>query len=122
MATIEEAERIASSLPGAQKDEKSFLYRVSGRNFLWVYLERVHPRKRRVPNPEVLGLRVSGDDAKQDMLAAEPAKFFTTGHYDGYPAVLLRLAEVDAEELEELIVSAWECVAGPRLIASYRGR
>lgn len=111
MTTQEDAERIAISLPGAEKDPGSFHFGVRGKGFIWVYLERPEPKKKRVPVPEVLAVRVPGDDVKQDMLAAEPDKYFTTDHYDGYPAVLVRLPRVTAEELEFLITQAWESVA-----------
>lgn len=97
---------------------QSFLFRVSGRNFTRDYPERVHPRKRRVPNPDVRGVKVAGDDVKQDMLATETS--ITTDHYNGYPAILVRLNEVDREELEHLVTSAWKCVAAKHLVASYR--
>jgi hypothetical protein len=40
-------------------------------------------------------------------LAADPEKFFTTDHYHGFPAVLVRLDRVDEHELWELIRDAW---------------
>ncbi|MDP8908687.1 MAG: hypothetical protein M3N47_06125, partial [Chloroflexota bacterium] len=48
----------------------------------------------------------AGDDDKQAMLAGEPETFFTTDHYDGYPAVIVRLAENDSGELTVLLTDA----------------
>jgi hypothetical protein len=41
------------------------------------------------------------------LIADDPGVFFTTPHFDGYPAVLVRLAEIGVPELEELITEAW---------------
>ena len=50
------------------------------------------------------------------LLASDPAKFFTEPHYNGFPAVLVRLRAVEADELRELITDAWRCQAPPRLV------
>lgn len=41
------------------------------------------------------------------LIADEPGVYFTTPHFDGYPAVLVRLAEIEVRDLEELITEAW---------------
>lgn len=56
---------------------------------------------------DVLALFVAGEADKQGLIDSEPAKFFTTAHYDGYPMVLVRLGAVDVEELTELLTDAW---------------
>ena len=54
-----------------------------------------------------------GDEAeKQALVLGEPDKFFTTPGYDGWPLVMLRLDEVDADRLEELITDAWRMRTG----------
>jgi len=45
--------------------------------------------------------------------------FFTTPHFDGYPAVLVRLEEIELDDLEELIVEAWLTRAPKRLAKQY---
>ena len=40
-----------------------------------------------------------------------PEKFFTEPHYNGFPAILVRLPEIEVEELAELIGDAWRCMA-----------
>ena len=45
--------------------------------------------------------------------------FFTTPHFDGYPAVLVRLEQIAVEELEEVIVEAWLARAPKRLAKEY---
>ena len=52
-------------------------------------------------------------------LTAEPEKFFITPHYDGYPAVLVRLGQVGFDELAELVTEAWRICAPKRLLAAY---
>ena len=115
MATQADVRRIALSLPEAEEEQGRFAFgiRVKGKlkGFAWVWLERLDPKKARVPNPKVLAVRVANLNEKNLMIAAEPAKFFTEPHYNGYPAVLVRLAEVSAKELRPLLMEAWRCVA-----------
>jgi hypothetical protein len=58
--------------------------------------------------------------AKEAVLAADPAVCSTTAHFDGWPAVLVRLDDVPADLLEELIGEAWACRAPARLVAEHR--
>lgn len=91
------------------------------RGFAWAWNERIEPKKPRVPNPEVLAVRVASLAEKEELLAADPEKFFTEPHYNGFPAVLVRLPAIDAGELAELITDAWRCQA-PRALAAELGR
>ena len=81
--------QIALSLEGASEDPDSFRFYVDGRQFLWLWQERVDPKKPRVPNPEVIAARVADDLRKQMRLAIDPRVFFTEPHYVGYNAVLV---------------------------------
>jgi hypothetical protein len=83
--------RIAMSLSDVAEDGLSF--RVNGTLFAWPYPERVHPKKARVPRKDIFAIRVADLDDKQALLEGEPDVFFTTVHYDAYPAVMVRLAE-----------------------------
>ncbi|MFI5312328.1 MAG: hypothetical protein ACHQQ3_13905, partial [Gemmatimonadales bacterium] len=78
-------------------------------------------KKPRVPNPRVLAVRVANLGDKDLMISAEPAKFFTEPHYNGFPAVLVRLTEVKVAELRPLLEEAWRCQA-PTDLASRRAR
>jgi hypothetical protein len=102
--------RIALSLPDVVEKEGHFAFEIPVgdklRGICWVWMERVHPKKARVPNPDVLAVRVADLDAKDMLLMAEPRKFFTEPHYAGFPAVLVRLAEIGAAELRRLLVAA----------------
>lgn len=53
---------------------------------------------------------------KEALIASEPAKFFTTPHYDGHPTVLVRMAAVDREEMGELLADSWRLRAPARLV------
>ena len=49
----------------------------------------------------------------------DPEKIFTEPHYNGYPAVLVRLSAVDEDLLEDLLTDAWRCQAPKRLAAQF---
>ena len=53
------------------------------------------------------------------MLADDPEVFFTTPHFDGYPAVLVRLDRIGLEDLNEVVVEAWLARAPRRLVQAY---
>ena len=58
--------------------------------------------------------------AKEALIADEPEVYFTTPHFDGYPAVLVRLERIGVPELKELLVEAWLARAPKRLAAEHR--
>src|SRR6476659_5888004 len=71
---------------------------------------------------DVLMFRVEDDGVKQLMLADPRGVFFTTPHFDGYPAVLMRiprLAELDRDELRDIVVEAWLTRAQKRLAKAW---
>ena len=71
------------------------------------------------PDGPILGARVEHPIAKEALLADEPGVYFTTPHFDGYPAILARLEPMTVEDLEELVVEAWLARAPKRLAATY---
>lgn len=111
VATRDDVRRIALSLPETSEAEDRFAFSVlnKGRQkgFVWVWAERVHPRKPRVANPAVVAIRVADELEKELLLRSDDAKFFTEPHYRGFPAVLVRLAAIEVDELDELITNAW---------------
>ncbi len=130
MATQADVRRIALSLPGAEQEANRFAFAVLNKDklraFAWVWRERPAPKKPRVPNPGVIAVRVANLGQKDLMIAAEPAKFFTEPHYNGFPAVLVRLDAASIADLELLIAEAWRCQAPVELTkaakADVRGR
>ena len=115
MATRADVRRIALTLPAAEQvgDRFAFSVRVKGKlkGFAWVWMERVVPKKPRVPNYGVLAVRVANLAERDRLLSADPAKFFTEPHYEGFPAVLVRLDAVTVADLKRLLADAWRCQA-----------
>ena len=66
-----------------------------------------------------LMVRCADLDEKDALLAAEPGALFTVAHYDGYPSVLVRLEQVAADELAELLTDAWRTRAPVTLLRSF---
>lgn len=124
MATWEDVRRAALALPEAEERTSRnglLSWQVRGRVFAW---ER--PLRRSdldalgdaAPDGPILGVRVPDLGAKEALLAGEPA-CFTTPHFDGYPAVLVRLADVPPDVLVELITEAWLDRAPARLARAF---
>ncbi|HEX3540980.1 MAG TPA: hypothetical protein VHT75_11125 [Acidimicrobiales bacterium] len=126
MATQEDVRRIALALPATSEGSDHFGFSVDNRGkakgFVWAWNERVDPKKPRVPNPDVLAVRVANESEKQLLLASDEAKFFTEPHYNGFPAVLVRLAAIDVSELAELVTDAWRCQAPRALVREFDRR
>lgn len=124
MATQADVRRVALSLPQTSEAEDHFGFSVRNkgklRGFAWAWNERIEAKKPRVPNPEVLAVRVASLAEKEELLVADPEKFFTKPHYNPFPAVLVPLPAIDAAELAELITDAWRCQA-PRALAAELG-
>ena len=124
MATWDDVRRIALELPetseGVSRDLRT--WRVKDKGFVW---ER--PLRRAdlealgdaAPDGPILGARVEHLVAKEALLADDPSVFFTTPHFDGYPAVLVRLERIGLEDLREVIVEAWLARAPKRLAEAY---
>jgi len=123
MATRSAVRRIALSFPETEEMEGRFAFSVKAkpksRKFAWVWMERVEPKKPRVPNHGVLAVRVASLAEKDLLISAEPDKFFTEPHYNGFPAVLVRLAEVSAADLQALLSAAWRCQAPKELVKTW---
>jgi hypothetical protein len=89
------------------------------KSIAWVWLERTAPKKARIPNPKVLAVRVPNIDWKEAYIQSNPKKYFTEAHYNNYPAILVRLEEVEADELFEMMLEAWRTQAPQALVAAY---
>ena len=111
--------RVTASGHSDRSTEASVVLRVAGKLFAWSWPERAHPKGPRVPRLDVLAV-LCPIEAKETILEAEPDKFFTTAHYNGYPTVLLRLGAVDEAELGAILVSAWRCAAPKALAEPFR--
>ncbi|RIK39902.1 MAG: hypothetical protein DCC55_16670 [Chloroflexi bacterium] len=123
MADLTDLYRIALSLPETTQEEGRIAFAVMNKGkpkgIAWMWLERVDPKKARVPNPEVIAIRVRNTLEKELLIEAQPTKFFTEPHYNGFPAILVRLAGVEVDELEMLLTNAWRCQAPPALVKRF---
>lgn len=118
VATQDDVRRIALSLPEVTETPGRFEFAVRGKAFAWVWLERPAPRERRIPNPEVVAIRVGGEDEKESLISMDPDTFFTEPHYRDFPAILVRLPAIASDLLEDLLVAAWRIQAPKRLAAA----
>jgi hypothetical protein len=124
VATWEDVRRIALALPetGERTSRGLRQWRVKDKLFVW---ER--PLRRsdlealgdEAPDGPILGARVEHLGAKEALLANDEGVFFTTPHFDGYPAILVLLDRIDIDGLDEVIVEAWLARAPKRLVKSY---
>lgn len=109
MPTKHDVRRIALEQANVtEKKPDSFHFILNGRNMIWPYPEKVHPKKPRVLRYDQFLFRIADDDDKLALLAGEPDIFFTADHYDGYNAVIVRLDAIDEDRLRELIEMAAE--------------
>lgn len=126
MATWDDVRRLALALP--ETDEHASYggapsWRVKGKAFVWDRPLRRADREAMgdaAPDGPVLGVRVADPGVTEALIADDPAVHFTIPHFDGYPAVLVRLDRIDVAELAELVVEAWLARAPKRLAATLR--
>ena len=124
MATWDDVQRLALALPETSEaiSREQRHWRVKDKSFVW---ER--PLRRadlealgaEAPQGPILGARVEHLIAKEALLADDPDVFFTTPHFDGYPAVLVQLERIGLDDLQELVVEAWLARAPKRLAQAF---
>jgi hypothetical protein len=120
----EDVRRVALALPEASErlSRERLQWRVKDKLFVW---ERpLRPREVEalggdVPDGPILGARVEHLGAKEALLADRSGAFFTTPHFDGYPAILVQLDCIALEDLEEVVTEAWLVRAPKRLADDY---
>ena len=125
MATWDDVSRLALTLPEA--DEGT----TYGGNRAWTVRKKLFVWERPLrksdlaalgdaaPDGPILGARVEHLIAKEALLADEAGVFFTTPHFDGYPAVLIRLPDIELDLLEEVVTEAWLARAPKRLVRDF---
>lgn len=124
MATWDDVRRIALALPETSESTSRdhAFWRVRDKGFVWERPLRQSDLRalgESAPKGPILGARVEHLVAKEALLANHPDVFFTTPHFDGYPAVLVQLDHIGLEDLEEVIVEAWLARAPQRLVREY---
>jgi hypothetical protein len=124
MAAWQDVRQIALGLPETSERTSRELsqWRVKDKLFVW---ERPLRRKEvealgaSAPDGPIMGARVEHLGAKEALLNDDPDIFFTTAHFDGYPAVLVLLERISVAELDEVIVEAWLARAPRQLAKAY---
>jgi hypothetical protein len=125
MATWDELRQIAMSLPEvSERADRSGIrqWRVKDKLMVW---ERPLRRSdfealgESAPDGPILGARVPDVGAKEALLADDGDIYFTTPHFDGYPAILVQMDNISIKELEELVVEAWLTQAPKRLSSDW---
>lgn len=127
MATVDDVHRIAASLPGVEVDEGTAgnpIYTVRRKSFVFFRNPRpdaVDPVTGERYN-DVICLWTETLEDKQALVEDPSTPFFTTPHFDGYRAVLVRasrLHEIDVDELAEVVTDAWLARAPKRMAAAW---
>jgi len=110
MIDPEQVRRIALALEGtvdeSKPDRLAFVKAGQKSGYAWTWLERVHPKKPRVPRLTVLAVRCP-IGRKDILLEAAADLYFDDDHYRGYPAILVRLDVIPEDELVALLKDAW---------------
>ncbi|HEX2085921.1 MAG TPA: MmcQ/YjbR family DNA-binding protein [Solirubrobacteraceae bacterium] len=124
MADWEDVRSLALALPETSERVSRGLRQWCVRDKLFVWerplrradLEALGPA---APDGPILGARVEHVGAKEALVADDPDVYFTTPHFDGYPAILARLDRISPGDLRELVVEAWLNRAPKRLVTAY---
>jgi hypothetical protein len=125
MATWNDVRRIALSLPETSEKTSAsgtVTWSVRDKSFAW---ER--PLRRgdlealgdAAPTGPILGLRTADLEMKDVVLASDPTVFFTTPHFDGYAAVLVRLGAISPAALRAAMIESWLARAPKRVADAF---
>jgi hypothetical protein len=127
MTTMADLDELALAMPETMKEVSEDgrpSYHVHGKMFCFHRSRRpdaIDPETGERMD-DVLMFRVDGLDEKELILADDRGVFFTTPHFRGYPAVLVRipdLARIDREELRDLVAGAWLTRAQKRVAKTW---
>jgi hypothetical protein len=128
--TFDDVARIVNELPeateGQEKHHGNRAWQVNGKAFAWERPFSKADIKRygdeRPPQGQILGIRTADLEEKEAILGAGKAGFFTIPHFNNYPAYLVHLDEVAAEDLREALTDGWLVYAPPGLAERFLGR
>lgn len=126
MADWDDVQALAMAMPEAterRSNQDLRQWRIKDRMFVWerpLLGTELTALGATAPDGPILGARVDFLETKDVLIATESEAFFTTPHLDGYPAVLVRLGEIDRERLRDLVIDAWLARAPKRLADAYR--
>ncbi len=124
MASWQDVHRLALALPETEERTKRELRQWWVKDKLFVWERPLRPKEvealgEAAPDGPILGARVEHIVAKEALLADNPQVFFTTSHFDGYAAILVRLDRIAVADLDELVTEAWLVRAPKRLVNAY---
>jgi hypothetical protein len=127
MATWDDVRRLALALPETTEEPgRTTAWKIRGKAIAW---ERPLGKADRAalaaagieapPDELILAARAPDLGAVEALIADDPAVYFTIPHFSGFPAVLVRLGEIDVPELAELLTEAWLDRAPKRLVTAF---
>jgi hypothetical protein len=124
MASWSDVRKIALGFPGASEGTAfgAACWTVNKKLFVWERPLRksdLAALGAKAPKGPILGVRTADLEMKDVLLASDPKVFFTTPHFDGYPAVLVRLERIGVKRLRDVVEEAWLSRAGKRAVAEY---
>jgi hypothetical protein len=127
VATWSDVRRLALALPGSSEEtsHNNAAWIVNKKSFVW---ER--PLRKSdlaalgdaAPDGPILGVYTGDLDLKEAMIASDSGVFFTTPHFDSYPAVLVQLKKIGVKKLRDIITEAWLARAPKRVAAEFLKR
>lgn len=128
MATWDDVRRITADLPETverSSGEGNLDWRVKDKSYAWERPLRradLEALGEAAPDGPILAVRVPDVGVKDALIADDAEVYVTTPHFNGYPAILVRLDRIAVDELEELLVEGWLARAPKRLAAEYLSR
>jgi len=128
MATWDDVRRITADLPETverSSGEGNLDWRVKDKSYAWERPLRradLEALGEAAPDGPILAVRVPDVGVKDALIADDAGVYVTTPHFNGYPAILVRLDRIAVDELEELLVEGWLARAPKRLAAEYLSR
>lgn len=124
MSDWADVQRLALALPATDERiaRETRQWRVKDKLFVWerpLRAKEVAELGEAAPDGPILGARVEHLGAKQALLEDDPRVYFTTSHFEGYAAILVRLERIALDELEEVVTEAWLARAPKRLVQAF---
>jgi hypothetical protein len=124
VADWDDVRRMALALPETDErvSREKRQWRVRDKLFLWkrpLRDKEVVELGEAAPDGPILGARVEHLGAKEALLADDPCVYFTTSHFTGYAAILVRLERISADQLDEVVTEAWLARAPKRLVEAF---
>ncbi|ADD44212.1 MmcQ/YjbR family DNA-binding protein [Stackebrandtia nassauensis] len=128
MATWDDVRRIAMALPETTERSSydgTAAWRVKDKLFVWERPLRGTDREalgESAPDGPILAARVADLGEREALIEQDPKVYFTIPHFDGYPAILIHLDNIDVAELTEVVTDAWFTRAPKRVASQFRAR